>query len=68
MKVTVEPQEKAKEIKYPCLMINGRTNVIVLMNSNGCGVSLDIDTGFFSYNWDMRHFTPYNGKVILEND
>ena len=73
MKVTVEPQEKAKDIKYPCLM-QGSTYNIVLFSEDGKGVLLqrgtfnnDLKIGEET-SWDMNFFKPYNGKITLEND
>ena len=62
------------EVKYPCLMKNFRSGLIVMMESsdgyNGTGEvvgggngSSDFSVGATSHTWAMRNFKPYKGGI-----
>lgn len=70
MKVTVKNSPNGTNVKFPCLMVSDKGN-IVLMCATGFGVTLKHDTygfGHHSDDWDMLKFTPFNGTVELRND
>lgn len=73
MKVTLSHSPKEPEITYPCLMesttIPGR---VILFTEQGKGTVVAEPDGVYQLGyaasiWDMEHFRPYRGAVILEN-
>jgi hypothetical protein len=72
MKSTIENPAENSEVKYPCLMVNVTSGYVVLFTdrSEGTVVSSPLSTypiGFTSCQWNVEHFKPFHGKVILEN-
>lgn len=74
MKVKVEEKAKVdEELIYPLLMESKVTNSIVLMFSYGNGIKIYGDekkygVGALDNTWVMDNFTPFKGKITLEND
>ena len=70
----IQKEEAKKEIKYPCLMQckDEGHEFIVFFISDSEGVVVgdcrDYDNGHYCDRWSMSDFTPYEGKVILQND
>ena len=70
----IKEEEIKKDIQYPCLMqYKGEGNeFIVFFISDSEGVVVgdckDYNNGHYSSRWKMSGFTPYEGKVILQND
>ena len=74
MKAKVEEKTKVdEEIIYPILMESKITNSIVLMFSYGNGIKIYDNEwkgilGILDNTWIMDNFTPFKGKITLEND
>lgn len=73
MKVTVNENEKSREITYPCLMKSSLTGAIMLFSEEDCGVVLhpgdnEFAIGTYLDDRDMDRFTPFHGSVTLSND
>ena len=70
----IQKEEINKEIKYPCLMQykdEEETFIVFFIgDSEGIvvGKSQTYKNGEYHDNWIMSDFTPYEGKVILQND
>ena len=69
----INKQEKAREIKYPCLMITHTGGKIVLFNNECCGTVVcsgrkEQPIGYYSERWMMPNFTPFNGTIELSNN
>ena len=62
---------KRNEINYPCLMKCKHSEVIVLFTEKGQAVAVcdgsNTSLGYYSTEWDMLYYAPFNGKVTLEN-
>ena len=70
MKVEINNKEQNTEIKFPCLMISEKGN-LVFMTEIGHGFALKHtkkDIGYFSDLWDMDNFKPFNGSITLSNE
>lgn len=71
MKVTVNEDSKANDIKYPCLTIDD-DGLIVYMMSRRVGVVIKGDgvypEGHSSKSWERGTFKPFNGSITLSND
>ena len=72
MKVTVENAEEKEPLKFPCLMISNNSKV-VLFQSEKIGTLIGSDLshkpyGYYSRDWDMNEFKPFNGTITLQND
>lgn len=75
MKVTLSRRPKEPEITYPCLLeASNMAGRIVLFTApnRGTVISEFADKGYYKVGeyqncWDMEHFRPYRGAVILEN-
>ena len=75
MKVELFQKEEIKKgIKYPCLMQfkDEEETFIVFFISDSVGFVVgdckSYGNGFYASCWVMGDFTPYEGKVVLEND
>ena len=70
----IQKEEIKKEIKYPCLMQYKDKEkpfiVFFIGDSEGfvVGDCKKYSNGHHSRFWRMSDFTPYEGKVILQND
>ena len=66
------PQEQIQDPKYPCLMIGGDGEDIVLFLRDREGIvvglpSRNFHIGYYDNEWNMSKFVPYNGTVTLSN-
>lgn len=74
MKITYEtPSETEKEPIYPCLMQSKADPALVVWFTHpriGMVVraGLSFMTGFHSKDWNDAAWTPFKGKITLEND
>ena len=75
MKLTIE--EKSEDLKFPCLMIATREDLVVLFTNKDCGIVLaqgesSFSVGEYSGSWSNFYerdvWQQLNGKVILENN
>jgi len=68
MKITVKQQPQV-EWNYPCFGISKNGNVVLFSNS-GMGTviknSRDNVIGYHSEKWNMTLFTPFKGKITIE--
>ena len=70
----IQKEEIKKEIKYPCLMQykDEEETIIVFFISESVGMVVgeckSYGNVFYASCWCMSDFTPYEGKVVLEND
>ena len=70
----IQKGEFKKEIEYPCLMQykDEEEIFIVFFISESVGFVVgeckSYGNGFYASCWGMSDFTPYEGKVILQND
>ena len=70
----IQKEEIKKGIKYPCLMQykDEEETFIVFFISDSEGIVVgdckEYSNGFYSSFWIISDFTPYEGKVVLEND
>ena len=70
----IQKEEIKKEIKYPCLMQykDEEETIIVFFISDSEGMVVgeckSYGNGFYASCWSVGDFTPYEGKVILQND
>ena len=70
----IQKGEFKKEIEYPCLMQFKDEEkpfiVFFISDSEGMvvGDSKDYMNGHYCDYWRISDFTPYEGKVVLEND
>lgn len=70
----IQEEEDKKEIKYPCLMQYKDEDdpyiVLFIGYSDGIvvGSGKYYNNGKYSNRWNIDAFTPYKGKVVLEND
>ena len=70
----IQKEEIKKEIKYPCLMQykdEDETFIVFFIDESVGIVVCDCkkySNGHHSRFWRMSDFTPYEGKVILQND
>lgn len=76
MKVQVKEQTNPQELKYPVLMKNIDSELVVLFTSVQAGVVLVPDTyngkGEYSTDWlsasDPKGWTKFQGVIELSND
>ena len=71
----INKQEKAREIKYPCLMAahSSSDSKVVLFHNECCGTVVYSEgkqqpIGYYSQAWAMVGFTPFDGTIQLTND
>ena len=71
----INKEEKAREIKYPCLMTaDGDFGaIVVLFTDNNFGTVVYSErerqpVGYYSEAWAMAGFTPFNGTIELSNN
>jgi len=70
MKIKINNKEQNTEIKFPCLMIS-KDNGIVLMTEPEKGTVLNNfpnPIGYYSEEWYMPNFKPFNGSITLSNE
>lgn len=76
IKVTLDDQPKQDEKPFPKLMVLGgstSSGTIVLFQKPNCGIVVhgmghyNEQTGYFTRDWYMPHFTDYNGPVTIQN-
>jgi len=73
MKVIVKEKESGADIKYPCLMITDREN-IVLFSGPSTGVVINTraasswSIGEYCNSWADGDFRPFNGTIELSNE
>ena len=70
MKSTIEGNEREVEYSYPCLKESD--HVVTLFTGEGIGTVVykklgGYHVGYYSTTWDQSLFSPYHGRVILEN-
>lgn len=76
MKVTVNEDNKASDVKYPCLMIANDGDILLATKegdvcltgtvvARGDGAS---DIGHHCTGWAKSCFKPFNGSITLSND
>lgn len=60
-----------KKSCYPRLMVSDIDDVIVLFTDDGEGVNVSdnscIYVGFYSSDWNMCNFIPFNGEITIKN-
>ena len=66
------PNEENKEIEYPCLM-QSMDHVILFTEENTgtcvwCSEDIWGDLGYWTNDWNMHDFSPFNGSITLSND
>lgn len=65
---------KAKDLTFPCLMIAGNPDLVVLFRAKGRGAVVHAEKGAgykvgdVSISWDMPSFTPFFGSITLSNE
>lgn len=61
--------DKSSEPEYPCLMIHKDGGIVLFYNRFGGTVVNRVEPilGYHRSDWVMGDFTPYTGKVTLEN-
>ena len=69
----VNKEEKAIEIKYPCLMISNDNQIVVLFDRRGSGYVVYSERqtqpfGYYSNSWVMPSFELFKGTIELTND
>lgn len=61
-----------KKDKYPCLMEETETGLIVLFYDVGHGTVVNCPSfgslGYYSKEWDMSRFQSYKGQIVLTED
>lgn len=71
MKVEVIKEEKKAERVYPYIG-ESESGLVVLFHKERSGILLNegrtFKKGFYWSSWNEEHFTPLEGKVILQND
>jgi hypothetical protein len=74
MRSTLSRDDAETETTYPCLMTGTRSGVVILFHAEGKGVVVHnkgtggSSEGYYSEDWYMGSFTPFDGTVTLEND
>lgn len=74
MKSEIRECEVNKDIEYPCLMKGANTGKVVLFHKYEKGTIVNIGRqimfglGYYSDDYDMEHFIPFNGTIELSND
>ena len=59
---------------FPKLMIGDKTGMVVLMTENKVGTvvnsgdNIDRKVGWYYNDWQMEHFTDFDGVVTLKNE
>lgn len=59
---------------FPKLMIGDKTGLVVLMTENKVGIVVnsgdnpDRKVGWYFNDWQMKHFTDFDGVVTLKNE
>ena len=71
----INKEEKAREIKYPCLMTAHANfgEVVVLFHDECCGTVVYSERvlqpiGYYTKAWVMDYFTPFDGTIELSNN
>ena len=72
----INNEEKAREIKYPCLMVTKWDNgdkMVVLFSKESVGMVVfstyrNWEIGDHSELWVMPAFTPFDGTIQLTNN
>ena len=69
----VEVKDKVSEIKYPCLMIYRKFNLIVLFDEEKCGTCINKGSsndvlGEYETTYKMELFELFDGEITLKND
>lgn len=71
----INKEEKAREIKYPCLMTahSSLGAIVVLFHNEYCGTVVYSERkgqpiGYYSKAWIMSGFTPFDGTIELSNN
>jgi len=72
IKVEVTKASDGDEIEYPCFMLGKHTGCIVLFGSADEGTVIykgtnTRDVGKFYREWSSTSFTPFKGKITMEN-
>ena len=74
MESVIKTNDLKGEIKYPCLMTTHSRilSIVVLFNDRRCGVVVYSEwkfqpIGFYSEEWVMSGFTPFDGTIELSN-
>lgn len=73
MGVKVEVHGKLSGYIYPLIMCDPDSQLIIFMDSAGCGMVLQAGTtryhpGYYGTNWTMNKLVRFNGRVTLENN
>ena len=69
----VNKEEKAREIKYPCLMITKDNPIVVLFDTYARGHVVyserqEQPVGYYSSDWAMHYFKLFEGTIQLTNE
>ena len=70
MKITIDEKPAKPAPEYPRLMMTERGNIVWFFKpKHGMTVKNDnYGEGYYSDNWSMDLFTPFNGSVTMSND
>jgi hypothetical protein len=76
MGVNSESNQHVKEsaLTFPCLMITGDPDIVVLFREKKRGVIVHAEkgagykVGYVSTSWDMPSFKPFTGSITLSNE
>lgn len=71
--ISIKNEANEQEIKYPCVMKSRSSGTIVFFEEKYKGQVIYATNehnklGFILYDWNMSHFSPFNGQITLSND
>ena len=72
VKSNVKGADESKKNPFPRLMVNDRTDLVVLFSDPDVGTVVSskdaCEVGDYVSDWIMDHFTDFEGTITLENE